>query len=162
ESALLAAAGATLGLLLAGWGADLLIALSPAQIPRIRDAGVDGAVVAFTVAATVATVLIVGPAPALQVARTAPLAARADTRASARRGATRARRALVAAEVALSTALLAVAGLLVHSFARLGQVAPGFVPEHALSMRLMLPAQRYPDAAAVLRFETDLRARLAA
>lgn len=162
ESALVAAAGATLGLLLAGWGADLLIALSPAQIPRIREAGVDGAVVAFTVAATVATVLIVGLAPALQAARAAPLAGLMDARAGAGPGSTRARRALVTAEVALSMALLAVAGLLVHSFARLGQVSPGFVPEHALSMRLMLPPQRYPDAAAVLRFEADLRGRLGA
>lgn len=162
ESALLAVAGAALGVLLAGWGVELLAAVTPAQLPRLREARLDGAVLAFTAAVTTATVLLVGLAPARRAARAAPLGIALDDRAGPGPAAARARRVLVAAEVALSVTLLVVAGLLVRSFARLAAVDPGFQPARALTLRLSVPPSRYGDRAAVVRFSSELRARLRA
>jgi putative ABC transport system permease protein len=119
-------------------------------------------VLAFTAALSAVTVLIFGVVPAWRTARTVPLAGLLDGRAGPSPHQHRARRFLVGGEVALSLGLLALAGLLLQSFARLAGVAPGFEPEHALTFRLALPPQRYPDRAAVVRFVDELRPRLRA
>jgi predicted permease len=162
ESVLLAAGGGALGLAVAGWGVELLAALSPAQLPRLREARLDGAVLAFAAGISTLTVVLFGLAPALRAARTPALAVSSDDRSGPSAGATRARRLLVAAEVALSLTLLVVAGLLVRSFSRLGDVDPGFQPARALSLRLSMPPTRYRDRAAMVRFAAELRARLRA
>src|SRR5690606_31442115 len=72
----------------------------------------------------------------------------------------RARQALVSLEVALSTALLIVAGLLLASFVRLGGVDRGFAAENVLASEIGLPFMRYPDDDARLRFYQSLLERL--
>jgi len=78
------------------------------------------------------------------------------------RGSHRFRRALMATQVALAVVLLVGAGLFVKSFARLQAVAPGFDPDRVLTLRVSLPAARYPDRVAIVSFHDRLRERLMA
>jgi putative ABC transport system permease protein len=144
ESVLIAAAGGALGLVLASWGVNLLIALSPDTIPRLREVTLDQRVVLFTALVSLATGILFGIVPALRASGPSLNEALKDggrSGESALHG--RAGRLLVVSEVALSLVLLVGAGLLVHSFARVQQVDPGFDPRGMLTLRLSLPDSRY-------------------
>ena len=163
ESLLLAACGGALGLLTAVWGLDLLISIAPADIPRIGEIALDGRVVAFTAVVSLLTGIVFGLAPALQLSRTEP----GDTlKQGGRSGDAGHRRAfgnaLIVAEVALSLVLLVGAGLLVNSFARVRDVAPGFNPEGVLTMRIAPPEAKYPTFERGEAFYRDLFGRLRA
>ena len=142
ESVLVALTGGTVGLLFAFWGVDALVAAAPDSIPRLREVSVNGRVVGFTALVSLATGVLFGIAPAI-VASRAELheTLKEGGRASAAHG--RAGRLLVIAEVALSLVLLVGAGLLIRSFARLQEVAPGFESARLLTFRLSLPESRY-------------------
>ncbi|HVE77723.1 MAG TPA: ABC transporter permease [Gemmatimonadaceae bacterium] len=163
ESVLLAGAGAALGLLLAFWGTRALLAFSPPNIPRLDAVGVDGRVVAFTLAVAVLTALIFGLAPALQASGTDVH----DTLKEGGRGASagvrrqRVRRTLVVAEVALAMVLVVGAGLLIKSFARLMGIDAGVRKENVLTMELSLPGAKYPQPQS-RRFYAELQRRVTA
>jgi putative ABC transport system permease protein len=123
---------------------DLLIAAAPDSIPRLQEVGVDRHVVLFTAVASLATGLVFGIAPALRASRSSPNDALKEGGRSSDGGThRRAGRLLVISEVALSLILLIAAGLLMHSFARLQDVAPGFDSGGLLTLRLSLPQSRY-------------------
>ncbi len=164
ESALLSGIGAGLGLLLA-WGAVRVVRRAAASsVPRIEQIGVDPGVIAFICILALLTALLFGLVPALQSARTDLQ----DTLREGSRGTTGnrsgrlLRRALVVTEFALALALLAGAGLLVKSFARLTAVDPGFDPTHLLTFHLALPEARYPSDTARIQFFDRLLPELAA
>lgn len=146
ESLLLAIAGGALGLMLAYWGMDLLVALAPGEIPRLDETALDARVLAFTCAIALGTGLIFGLAPALQGSKTDLTAALKE---SGRKGSAsaglkaRSRRIFVAAQIAVALVLLAGAGLIGRSFARLIAVDPGFETRNALVMRVFLNTQSY-------------------
>jgi putative ABC transport system permease protein len=144
ESVLVSAIGGLIGLGLAAWGVDLLVASAPDSIPRIQEVGVDARVAGFTALVSLATGLVFGLAPALRASR-APLndALKEGGRAGGGGVHGFAGRALVVSEVALSLVLLIAAGLLIHSFTRLQDVAPGFDSSRLLTLRLSLPESRY-------------------
>ena len=143
ESVLVSSIGGLIGLGLAAGGVDLLMAAAPDSIPRIQEVGVDARVAVFTALLSLVTGLVFGLVPALRASR-APLndALKEGGRAS---GGVYgfAGRALVVSEVALSLVLLIAAGLLIHSFTRLQDVAPGFETSRLLTFRLSLPESRY-------------------
>ena len=149
ESVCLAVIGGVLGLTLATWGTRLLLALAPRDIPRLYDVRVDGWVLLFTFGATVLAALVFGAIPAWQ-ARTGRLASslREGNRGSLTRpGSSRARAVLVVSEITLALMLLAGAGLLIRSFARLNAVDPGFDPTGVATFTVTLSPVKHatPD-----------------
>jgi putative ABC transport system permease protein len=147
ESILLGALGGMIGLGLAYWGVDLLVALSPQNLPRMDEVGIQSDVLMFTLAVTLLTGIIFGLIPALQ-------GSKPDLNESLKEGgrggagsarAGRARNAFVVFEVALALVLLVGAGLMINSFIRLQNVDPGFNPQNLLSMRLTLPNSKYRE-----------------
>jgi len=164
ESVILSIVGGLLGLLLAVWGVEALLALEPQGIPRLSDVRVDPLVIAFTVTLSLMTGAIFGMFPAVQSTRGALSAALKESgrgALSSRSGA-RMRTALVVAEVALAVTLLAGAGLLIRSFSKLAAVDPGFQVEPALTFELTLPDARYKEEAQQVGFFDQLLPKLEA
>jgi putative ABC transport system permease protein len=147
ESAMLAAASGGLGLLLANYGIDALVALNPSALPTPEKISLDGYVIAFTFLISLLTVAFFGLAPALQVTKTDLTQALRENS----RSATGARRmklmrgALVVGEISLSLVLLASAGLLLESLWRLLSVSPGFRAENVVTCRIDLPPTKYTE-----------------
>ncbi len=146
ESIMLAVIGGGMGLLFALWGVDILKAIGPEDLPRLKDVAVDSEVFAFVVGISVLTGLIFGLAPAIK-------ASKVDLNEALKEGATKSsagfgRRGvgnlLVVAEIALAIVLLIGAGLLVKSFARVMQNDLGIDTENVLTLALSLPPSRYP------------------
>jgi predicted permease len=163
ESLTLAAAGGAAGTVVALWGVDLLVRISPVQIPRLSTVHIDRGVLMFTVAASLLTGALCGLLPALQLSRTNPgdSLKDGDRGGSSGRGA-RTRHALVVAEVALSLMLLASAGLLIRTLGILQRVSPGFTANHAVTMQLLLPQTRYSDPDAMIAFYRRLHDEIGA
>jgi predicted permease len=163
ESLVLAGLGGVLGIGLAFWGTDLLVALAPEGTPRIGEVAVDGRVLAFTGAVTVLSGLLFGLAPAFRGTRTD---LHVDLRDGGRSGMSgsggRLRSGLVVAQVALAMVLLVGAGLLVRSFQNLRATDLGFDPAGVVTMQVSLPASRYPDAETILTFTDALDERFRA
>src|SRR5215207_5627965 len=162
ESVLLSLAGGALGAALSVWLTDLLVALAPADTPRLSEASADWRVLLFAAGASVLTGVAFGLAPALQASRYDLNESLKEGGRGASGGRSRARSALVVAEVALSLLLLAGAGLLVKSFARLQAVDPGFDAEGVLTMRVSLPGARYKEPARKAEFYAALMERVQA
>jgi putative ABC transport system permease protein len=144
ESVLLALAGGVVGLLLAMWGTDLLVAYGPADVPRLREAGVDRYVLFFTSGLATLTGILFGLAPALHASKPAPGSMLKETSRGVHTGRNRMRSALIVSEVALSLMLLAGAGLLIHSFWRLLHTDAGFDPKGVLALDIPLSRDTYP------------------
>jgi putative ABC transport system permease protein len=149
ESGILGVAGGSLGLLVAVWAKDLLLAMLPESmsVAKVNTVTIDGNVMVFTVALTLAAALLFGLLPALRASRpdlsdTLKEGGRAVS-SSLRRN--RMRAALVASEMAVALMLLIGAGLLIQSFIRLEDVTPGFEPDRILSMRIALSNPKYKD-----------------
>ena len=139
ESVLLSLLGGGCGLVLAMWGIDLLLTLKPESLPLAGAVGIDARVLAFTFAVSVLTGVLFGLLPALAATRCDVNAVLKEGGRGASGGASRqrVRRLLVVAEMALAVILLVGAGLLIKGFWRLRSVAPGFDPEHVLTMRII-------------------------
>jgi putative ABC transport system permease protein len=148
ESVLLALAGGILGTMLALWGVEALIGLSPEELPRFSEIKVDGRVLGFTFLVSLLTGIIFGLIPALQTSKPDLNESLKEGSRGSTGGVTshRVRNALVVAEIAISLFLLICAGLMINSFARLRNVNPGFRPENVLTMLIALPDAKYPDS----------------
>ena len=162
ESVLLAGIGGTLGLLLAAWGMDLLIAQIPADVPRAQEIAVDWRVLSFTFGVSVLTGFIFGLAPALVTSKidlneSLKEGGRGGTEGAGRN---RVRGLLVVAEIALSLILLIGAGLLIKSFDRLRRVSPGFDPRHVVTLSLALTETKYKTEAQQSQFFQQVLARV--
>jgi putative ABC transport system permease protein len=163
ESLLLSIIGAGVGLLLAVWGVDLLVRLKPAGIPRLDNVRVDGIVIAFTLVIAGVTGVLFGLVPAFTATHGVSASLKESGRgAVTSRAGARVRGALVVAELALAVMLLAGAGLLMRSFARLQAVDPGFRVELGLTFDLTLPDARYEADATRIAFFDQLLPRLRA
>jgi len=161
ESVLLSLAGGAIGLLLATWGTDALVALIPGNIPRLHEVRVDMRVALFAVAVSAVTGLLSGLAPAAQTSRVNVVELLRDGgRTAGGHRSRRVRSVLVTGEVALALVLLVAAGLLINSFVRLRSVDPGFQMERVVSAWVVLPASVYSTTARQASFYHDLLERL--
>jgi putative ABC transport system permease protein len=161
ESVLLSVAGGASGALCAAWALPALLALAPADVQTVR-AGVSVPVVLFSFALSIVTGILFGSAPALQVARGQVAPVHLRSRSTDTPGGRRTRRVLVVAEIGLSVALLAAAGLMIRSFVLLRGVNPGFRTSGVETMRVDLPAGRYGAAERQSAFFDQLLEDLAA
>src|SRR5262245_12785583 len=162
ESVLLAAAGGVLGLLLARWGLDALVAFAPSDLPRAESISIDRRVLFFTLGLSLLTGLVFGLAPALQSSKLGLGEGLKEGGRSSGGGGRHTRSVLVVAQIALALVLLVGAGLLLKSSWRLQQVNPGFNPERVLTVPLSLPPSKYPEGANVVAFYQQLLERLRA
>ena len=162
ESVLLAMAGGVLGLILAYLGIKVLLALSPSDIPRLKEINLDGYVLGWTFLVSLLTGVISGLVPALQISKPNLNETLQEGGRGADAAAThhRVRNLLVVAEVAVSLVLLTGAGLLIKTFIHLQRINPGFMSDNVLTMRLALPAYKYPGEEQTKRYYTELLHRV--
>jgi putative ABC transport system permease protein len=161
ESVALAVIGGALGLLLALWGADLLLAVIPNNIPWVTEIALDRNVFAFTLAASVLTGIFFGLAPALQASRPDLNETLKEGGRGSTGGRQRARSVLVVSEVALALVLLIGAGLMLKTFSRLQRIEAGFNPTNLLTMMLSLSPIKYSDGPKARAFFKQLEQRIA-
>jgi putative ABC transport system permease protein len=162
ESSLLSIIGATLGLVLASWGSELLVRLTPPDTARVEGAGINGLVLLFTVVIALGTGIAFGLAPALGASRpnlneTLKESGRGASRSAKGR---RLRDALVVCEFGLALALLVGAGLMIKTLVHLHRVDIGFDPENLLTMKVPLEGPQYQDARRQVEFFQRLLAHI--
>jgi len=143
-----------LGLGLALWIVDLVPRVAGERVPLENGATLHWPVLVFTLALSLITGIAMGAYPAWQSSRADLVDGLKESgrAVSGSRGQHRFRRGLVAAQVALSMALLAASAMLISSFVRLSNQATGFSSDHVWAAGIGLPASRYPDAASRERF----------
>jgi putative ABC transport system permease protein len=159
--------GGVLGLLLAAWGVDLLVASAPPALPRVHEIAIDGLVLAATATLTLATTLIVGMAPLLGGALTSSATLQTSGARVTRGGARRWHRGLVVAELALAQVVVVAAWLLVTSLDAATRVPLGYDTTQRVAAELTLARDRYGSGASataerppVLRLVSSVLERL--
>ena len=165
ESVLLGLMGGVAGVALAYGALRLLMAIGPANLPRLTEISLDARALGFTLALSLVSGLLFGLIPALKYAGPrASLALRSAGRtASVSRERHRARNLLVVAQVAMALVLLVSAGLMIRTFQALRTVEPGFTQaEHLQTMRISIPVQLIAEPQRVTRVQNDILDKLAA
>lgn len=162
ESALLAAMGGALGILLAAVLVPLMQHYLPSALDFRGPLHLDWAGASFALLLVLLATLLAGAAPAWMVARTGPQEVlHSESRlASESRGSKRMRRILVTVEVAVSMTLVLMTGLLTTSLYRLLHVERGFQPEHTLTATIDLPWKSYPRVQTRIAFYREVQRRL--
>ena len=164
ESTVLALAGGAVGVVVARWGLDLLLAYAPRSMGSGADIRLDGLALGFTFLVSLLTSVVFGLVPSLQVSG-------ADLHATLKEGSLRTtgtqaqgrlRHVLVIGEMAVSVVLLVGAGLLIRTFANLVRTDTGFDTAHVTSAEIWLSGARYDSTAKIWSFYRDLTGRLAA
>jgi putative ABC transport system permease protein len=163
ETAILAGAGGTAGLLAGSWALALLRS-SVESLPRGTEARLDLAALGFTFAVSALTGLAFGLFPAFQaarpdIARSLEAGGRSGSLDSGRR---RILRGIVVGECLLAGVLLVGAGLLAKSFWRLTRVDPGLKPDNVLSLSVTIPDERYPKQEQQEAYRAEILRRLRA
>ena len=165
ESLVLAVLGGLLGLGLAYGALRILIAVAPAGLPRMNEIGIDGRAILFTLAVSVAALLLFGSAPALQYAGAGlggglREGGRSMSESRARK---RWRSLLVIVQVALALVLLVSSGLMVRTFRALTRVNPGFVaPSEVQTFRVDIPDTMVKNPMDVTRLQEEIAHKLEA
>jgi predicted permease len=154
ESIVLAGIGGAVGVFVAVWSTRLLLAMAPANVPRLFEVDLDGRVLGVAVGATMLSAIVFGLASAFQAIVGPPGNALKD---AAVRGTQtplhrRMSNGLVIAEMGLAVVLLVCSGLLVRSFVKLSNQPLGFVSDNCLVFGVSLPESKYPTAQSVTDF----------
>lgn len=159
EALLLVAAGSGAGVLLAELGLKAFIAAAPIDLPRLGDVHMDARVLIFAFGAGLVSTLLCGLVPAWRLAQTDPNELLKSGAANATQPGRklRFRELLVTAEVALSTLLLVIGGLLAVSFYRVMQAPKGFDVEHVITQDISLVGPKYTDPARIGFMDEALR-----
>ena len=160
ESVLLAGGGGLLGLVAAFGGLRLLASLPAGELPRMDQIGLDGGVLLFAMAVSMAVALAFGILPALRAAGDLRSQMHESSGSTGSPYARKVLSGLVVVEVALALVLLVGAGLMTRSFQKLLAVSPGFDATNLVAARVLLPTTKYNRRPAVARFYEDVVERL--
>ncbi len=161
EALVLSVVGGAAGLLLASWTRDVILALTPGDLPLGDDVRLDLPVLLATLALSLVVGVVVGALPALKMSRAdlgRHLAGGQRTVGQVRQ---RSRTTLVTAQLALSMVLLMGAGLLILSLRELLGTKLGADTDRVWTLKASLPPAKYPTADVILRFQQLLTERLA-
>lgn len=153
ESLVLAFAGGAAGIALAFGGLRLLLALAPANVPRLNEVTVSLPVLVFSAGLSIAAAIVCGMLPALRSLRIAPqeaLQANSTRTANTKEG-QRTRSLMVAAQVACTVVLLIVTSLALRSFSHLMRQNRGFDASHVTLAQVDLFAQQYGDSSGTVK-----------
>jgi putative ABC transport system permease protein len=166
ESLMLAILSGLAGFALSLAGANALAHFTAQQVPRVADhpTALDWRILAFAAAVSIATGLLFGFAPALQLSKPQVSSALREEGRGVAGSRTRSlsRNLLASGQIALSLVLLLAAGLLIRSFVRLTMQPPGFDPQRVLTMNLTLPPSKYSTPAQMIDFYDRLLSRVRA
>jgi len=154
ETSLLAIAGGAFGLIFAHYGTVFIIRFVGNQLPRSSAIGLDGWVLAFTLAVSLLTGTLAGLLPALRLTTgdVGEALKQSAGRTASESGGSRTRSILIVAEVALSLMLLIGAGLLIRSLWMLRAVNPGFDPDNVITMFVSIPATKFTTSQQQISF----------
>jgi putative ABC transport system permease protein len=156
EGMVLALFGGAAGLLVARGAIAMMARFGAQAVPRLAETAIDGRVLAFTAAVSLATGILFGFGPAISL--TGLQGALKDGALGS--AGLRIRRVLVAAELALAIVLLTGAGLMVKSFWRMYASPPGFAPENTLVMKVSLSGPEYSGKPRQLAYVEELARRI--
>lgn len=163
ESLLFAICGGALGILIATWGVDAIIASAPADLTfqSTSPIEIDARVLTVTLAMTLVTGLVLGLLPAIRGSRPdLGVILKATNGSGGSRSYTRFADTLIIAEVAFSLILLVGAALMLRTFLNLESLNPGFEPRGLVAVTISLPTDKYPSSAARARFVDSVRDRV--
>jgi predicted permease len=165
ECVLLGLMGGALGAMLGYAGLRLLVAIGPANLPRLNEISMDLRTFVFTLLLSGISGLLLGLAPAFKYAgpRIAAALQSAGRTASVSRERHRARNVLVVAQVAIALVLLVSAGLMMRTAQMLRTVETGFTgAEHLQTVRISIPSSLITEPQLVIRTQNDLADKLGA
>jgi predicted permease len=165
ESMTLGVFGGALGLGLAYAGLRLLVAMGPANLPRLNEISIDPIVLAFAVGISLLSGLLFGLIPVLKYASpgVAPTLSAGGRALSQSRERYRTQSMLVTMQVALAMVLLVGSGLMIRSFQALKNVQPGFDrPEQIQTLRISIPQAQAEDPERVVRMQHEILQRVTA
>jgi putative ABC transport system permease protein len=163
ESVVLSMLGGLAAILVVWLGTSALLAIAPADLPRVTEARISWQVGAFILALSFVVGLATGLLPAISSARTRPEDSLRDSQrntASARQRLIRS--GLVVTQVTLATCLAIGAGLLLRSFAAVLSVNPGFAVDQVLTFQISVPARYGASLQTATQFYDELRSKLLA
>ena len=163
ESLVLAGAGAVGGVATAWAALRLLLALAPADIPRLDEVRMDASMLLFALGVALVAGFAIGLLPAWRSTRIdlqMAMKSGAGTVAGGHRRGRVMQSMLVSVEVALTAACLMAAGLLLRSFTNILNVDKGFESGHIVNVGLSLPSRRYQNIDQRVAFQRALLARL--
>ncbi len=159
ESVIFGLLGGAAGLALAGGALKLLVAMAPANLPRIENISIDDTVLWFTLAVSLFSGLLFGLIPVLKYAgpQLAPALRAGGRTLSQSKERHRARNVLVVVQVALALVLLIASGLMIRTFQTLKHVEPGFTkPEQVQTLRISIPQTQVKDDVQAVRAEQEI------
>ena len=165
ESMALGLLGGALGLAIAAGALRVLIAMAPADLPRLEEISIDPAVLIFTLAVSLLAGLLFGIIPVVKYAgpRIASSIRAGGRSLSAGRERLRARNVLAVVQIALALVLLIGSGLMIRTFQALRHVDPGFTrPSEVQTIRISIPETQARDAASVLRMQQSILEQISA
>src|SRR5262245_4964029 len=162
ESVVLSMAGGVAGLVIAYWGTRAFVAMSPPNIPRLDEVALDGRALIFTTLISLATGVLFGLIPALQISRNLQTPLQESGKSSATTTRQWARNILVIAETAIAAMLLIGAGLLFASFLKLQGTSSGMNADNVLAVEINLPAAKYSETRQQTTFFHDVIERVKA
>jgi predicted permease len=165
ESLILGILGGVLGLGLAYGAVRWLIAMAPANLPRLDEISIDGPVLLFTLVASLLAGLLFGAVPVLKFAgpRLSATLRSGGRTLSHSKERHRARSTLVVVQIALAMLLLIGSGLMIRTFRTLRQVQPGFTnPEQVQTVRIFIPEAQVKEAVQAVHMEQNILDKVAA